>query len=217
MDYRKQRIITKAFLICYIGAFTPFSASCASLTRCIRRRFCSRSRFLAANAFCDFASSSVVRITSGLGGTKQSIKLKYISTFCRLSPVDLSASQKKRLRQLEKRIAELDELIKKLYEDRVLGHISVEQFQTLSSGCTEEQEKLAVEIPTKEAAIWKLQDTVSGTDGFIAKAKWSKKAMQSIEIYYSDIGFIGGDIPQSKKSPRKEISARFLPWYFPKS
>ena len=36
--------------------------------------------------------SSAVKITSGLGGTKQPIKLKYISTFCRLSPVDLSAS-----------------------------------------------------------------------------------------------------------------------------
>jgi len=37
--------------------------------------------------------------------------------------------------------------------------------------------------------------------------KWSKKAMQTIEIHYSDIGFIGGDIPQDKESPRQEISA----------
>lgn len=37
--------------------------------------------------------------------------------------------------------------------------------------------------------------------------KWSKKAMQTIEIHYSDIGFIGGDIPQGKESPRQEISA----------
>ena len=37
--------------------------------------------------------------------------------------------------------------------------------------------------------------------------KWSKKAMQTIEIHYSDIGFIGRDIPQDKESPRQEISA----------
>ena len=37
--------------------------------------------------------------------------------------------------------------------------------------------------------------------------KWSKKAMQTIEIHYSDIGFIGGDIQQDKESPRQEISA----------
>ena len=44
---------------------------------------------------------------------------------------------------MRKRGAELDTIFKKLYEDRVLGHLSVEQFQTLSGGFTEEQEKLA--------------------------------------------------------------------------
>jgi len=39
-----------------------------------------------------FASSSAVKITSGLDGTKQPMKLKYISTFYRRSPMDLSAS-----------------------------------------------------------------------------------------------------------------------------
>jgi site-specific DNA recombinase len=41
----------------------------------------------------------------------------------------------------------------------VLGYIS------------EEPEKLAAEISAKEAAIQKLRDTVSSTDGFIAKVK----------------------------------------------
>ena len=80
-----------------------------------------------------------------------------------------------------------------------------------------------------------MRDTVSGTDGFIAKAKrytditeltpellrlfirkivvheksakWSKNALQTIEIHYRDIGWIGGEILQDKKSPRQEISA----------
>ena len=116
----------------------------------------------------------------------------------------------------------------------MLGHISVEQLQTLSGVYTTEQEKLAAEIPAKESAIQKLRDTVSSTDEFIAKAKrytditeltsellrlfiqkivvheksmkWSKKAMQTIEIRYNDIGFIGSDMPQDKESPRQEIS-----------
>jgi ribosomal protein L32 len=143
--------------------------------------------------------------------------------------------QERELSAMRKRGAELDAIFKRLYEDRVLGHLSVEQFQTLSGCYTEEQAKLAAEIPVKETTIQKLRDTVSGTDGFIAKAKrytditeltpellrlfiqkivvhekstkWSKKAMQTIEIHYSDIGFIGGDIPQDKESPRQEISA----------
>ncbi len=143
--------------------------------------------------------------------------------------------QERELTAMRKRGAELDTIFKKLYEDRVLGHISVEQFQTLSGGYTEEQTRLAEEIPAKESAIQKLRDTVSSTEGFIAKAKrytditeltpellrlfiqkivvhekstkWSKKAMQTIEIHYNDIGCIGGDIPQDKESPRQEISA----------
>ena len=31
--------------------------------------------------------------------------------------------------------------------------------------------------------------------------------MQTIEIHYGDIGYIGGDIQQNKESPRQEISA----------
>ena len=143
--------------------------------------------------------------------------------------------QERELTAMRKRGGELDAIFKKLYEDRVLGHISVEQFQTLSGGYTEEQERLAEEIPAKESAIQKLRDTVSSTEGFIAKAKrytniteltpellrlfiqkivvheksmkWSKKAMQTVEIHYNDIGCIGGDIPQDKESPRQEISA----------
>ncbi len=136
---------------------------------------------------------------------------------------------------MRKRGAELDAIFKKLYEDWGLGHLSVEQFQTLSGGYTEEQAKLAVEIQAKESTIQKLQETVSGTEEFIAKAKrytdimeltpellrlfiqksvvhekstkWSKKAIQTIESHYNDIGCIGGDIQQDNESPRQEISA----------
>lgn len=54
-------------------------------------------------------------------------------------------------------------------------------------------------------------------DEWSRKAIWSKKAMQTIETHYSDIGCIGGKVPQDKESPQQEISARFLPGCFPKS
>ena len=143
--------------------------------------------------------------------------------------------QERELTAMRKRGAELDAIFKQLYEDRVLGHLSVEQFQTLSGGYTVERGKLAAEIPAKESAIQKLRGTISSTEGFIAKAKRytgiaeltpellrlfiqkivvheksmkrSKKAMQTIEIHYNDIGCIGGDAQQDEKSPRQEISA----------
>jgi hypothetical protein len=37
--------------------------------------------------------------------------------------------------------------------------------------------------------------------------KWSKNASQTIKIYDTDIGYIGGNAPQDKENPRQEISA----------
>ena len=55
-----------------------------------------------------------------------------------------SAEIQREIRRLEreltamrKRGAELGAIFKRLYKDRVLGHLSVEQFQTLSGGYTE--------------------------------------------------------------------------------
>ena len=124
----------------------------------------------------------------------------------------------KELAAMRKRKAELDAIFKKLYEDSVLSRITTEQFQMLSSSYTEEQNQIAAGIPQKEADIQRLRETVSGTDGFLDKAKrymditeltpellrlfiekivvhekevkWSKHAPQTVEIYYNGIGFI---------------------------
>jgi len=139
----------------------------------------------------------------------------------------------KELASMRKRSTELDAIIKKLYEDRVLEHITVEQFQMLSSGYTEEQSILEKDVAEKESDIQTLKESVSNTDRFIAKAKhytditeltpellrlfiqkivvheklvkYSKHAEQTVEIHYTDIGYIGGDTQQNK--PRQEISA----------
>ena len=126
--------------------------------------------------------------------------------------------QGKELAAMRKRKAELDAIFKKLYEDSVLSRITTEQFQMLSSSYTEEQNQIAAGIPQKEVDIQRLRETVSGTDGFLDKAKrymditeltpellrlfiekivvhekevkWSKHAPQTVEIYYNGIGFI---------------------------
>ena len=110
----------------------------------------------------------------------------------------------------------------------------MEQFQTLSSGYTEEQAILTKGTEEKESAIQKLRESVSSTDHFVAKAKrytditeltpellrlfirkivvheksekYSKHAEQTVEIHYTDIGYIGGETQQSKESLRQEIS-----------
>ena len=129
---------------------------------------------------------------------------------------------------MKKRSAELDAIFKRLYEDSALGRITPEQFQALSGSYTEEQAALKEEIPKKESSIQSLRDRVSGADSFISKArrytditeltpellrlfirkivvheksvKWSKHAPQTVEIRYTDIGYVGNvDGTQSRQ------------------
>ena len=145
--------------------------------------------------------------------------------------------QEKELAAMRKRKAELDAIFKKLYEDSVLSRITTEQFQMLSSSYTEEQNQIAAGIPQKEADIQRLRETVSGTDGFLDKAKrymditeltpellrlfiekivvhekevkWSKHAPQTVEIYYNGIGFVDSQQQDMESlQPRKTEEPR---------
>ena len=137
--------------------------------------------------------------------------------------------QEKELAAMRKRKAELDAIFKKLYEDSVLGRITTEQFQMLSSSYMEEQNQIAASIPQKEADIQRLRETVNGTDGFLDKAKrytditeltpellrlfierivvhekevkWSKHALQTVEIYYNGIGYVGSGQQDMEEAP----------------
>ena len=137
--------------------------------------------------------------------------------------------QEKELAAMRKRKAELDAIFKKLYKDSVLSRITTEQFQMLSSSYTEEQNQIAAGIPQKEADIQRLRETVSGTDGFLDKAKrymditeltpellrlfiekivvhekevkWSKHAPQTVEIYYNGIGYVGSGQQDAEETP----------------
>ncbi len=137
----------------------------------------------------------------------------------------------KKLAAMWKRKAELDAIFKKLYEDSVLGHITMDQFQTLSGSYTEEQNQIAAGIPQKEADIQRLRETVSGTEDFLDRAKrytditeltpellrlfiekivvhekevkWSKHAPQTVEIYYNGIGFVDSQ-QQDMESPQTQ-------------
>ena len=138
----------------------------------------------------------------------------------------------KELAAMWKRKAELDAIFKKLYEDSVLGHITMDQFQTLSGSYTEEQNQIAAGIPQKEADIQRLRETVSGTEDFLDRAKrytditeltpellrlfiekivvhekevkWSKHAPQTVEIYYNGIGCMTDSQRQNTERPQSQ-------------
>ncbi len=74
---------------------------------------------------------------------------------------------KKALNQAEKRIAELDRLFARLYEDNISGKISDERFAVLSAGYEDEQKKLKDKVSELSAFIETAEQKCADVNSFI--------------------------------------------------
>ena len=76
--------------------------------------------------------------------------------------------QKKELEQARKRIAELDRIFKRIYEDDINGTISHERFLKLSAEYEAEQKELATFVQKEQAAVDTYEQNKSDFDSFAA-------------------------------------------------
>ncbi len=74
---------------------------------------------------------------------------------------------KKTLKQAEKRIAELDKLFTRLYEDNVLGRLSDERFTMMSAGYEEEQKQLKATVAELTAFVETAEQKSSDVTAFL--------------------------------------------------
>ena len=77
----------------------------------------------------------------------------------------------KRIRDKEKRIARLEHLLKKLYEDYALGHIPEERFDKLSAQYEQEEATLKAELADDQARLNEVQTASAQTDKYLALAR----------------------------------------------
>ena len=75
--------------------------------------------------------------------------------------------EKKRLEKAKKRIADLDTLISRCYEDTVLGHLSRERYEKMTQGYEEEQERLKAEVETLEEWVENEEEMDGNMDCFL--------------------------------------------------
>ena len=74
---------------------------------------------------------------------------------------------KKTLKQTQKRIAELDKLFTRLYEDNALGRLSDERFTMMSAGYEEEQAKLKATVAELTAFVETAEQKSSDVTAFL--------------------------------------------------
>ena len=77
------------------------------------------------------------------------------------------AKSKKKLKDAEKRIAELDRLFTRLYEDNVSGKISDERFTVMSAGYEDEQKKLRATVAELTTYIENAEQKSADVTAFI--------------------------------------------------
>ena len=127
------------------------------------------------------------------------------------------AEKRRELNKAKKRIAEIDSLIQKLYEDNAIGKISDERYATLSMSYEEEQQDLKTALPDMETYLETETDKTESLQRFIDKVKriteikeltselvhefidkivvhapryLDGKRVQLIDIYYNGVGIL---------------------------
>ena len=127
------------------------------------------------------------------------------------------AAKRRELSKAKKRIAEIDTLIQKIYEDNASGKLSDERYATLSLSYEEEQEKLKAAVPEMQAYLETETDKTESLQRFIQKVKQvtelkaltpelihefvdkivvyaprylDGKRVQLLDIYYSGVGIL---------------------------
>lgn len=127
------------------------------------------------------------------------------------------AEKRRELNKAKKRIAEIDSLIQKLYEDNAIGKISDERYATLSISYEEEQRGLKAALPDMETYLETETDKTESLQRFIDKVKriteikeltselvhefidkivvhapryLDGKRVQLIDIYYNGVGIL---------------------------
>ena len=127
------------------------------------------------------------------------------------------AEKRRELTKAKKRIAEIDNLIQKLYEDNAIGKISDERYATLSMSYEEEQRELKTALPDMETYLETETDKTESLQRFIDKVKriteikeltaelvhefidkivvhapryLDDKRVQLIDIYYNGVGIL---------------------------
>ena len=127
------------------------------------------------------------------------------------------AARRRELDRAKQRVAEIDRIIQKSYEDMAKGLLSEERFATLTVSLENEQKQLKVSIPEMEASLQSTTDKAADLQRFIERIRQvtrlteltpeivhefiekivvSKpetvdgKQRQTVDIYYNTIGLL---------------------------
>lgn len=141
------------------------------------------------------------------------------------------AQKRRKLNKAKKRIAEIDSLIQKIYEDNANGKLSDERYATLSMSYEEEQQRLKADTPEMESYLETETHKTESLQKFIDKVKkitelkeltselihefidriivyapryLDGKRVQLMDIYYNGVGILRELSPEEMENAFQE-------------
>ncbi|MCL1882997.1 MAG: DUF4368 domain-containing protein [Defluviitaleaceae bacterium] len=141
--------------------------------------FCSSYRRKTADCTMHFVRAVVVeelilaslREVSGFANENEAEFIRLITQASSDQQEQQAKAGRKRLDDGKKRIAELDRLIRKIYEDNANGKLSDKRFEKLSAEYEGEQDELEQSIITLQADIDSIDEQTNKTDRFLELTK----------------------------------------------
>ena len=121
---------------------------------------------------------------------------------------------KKKVEQAKKRLADLDVIISRLYEDHVLGELSKDRYQKMSADYEEEQERLKLEIDVIEEWVEQREEMDEGLNAFIALTQKYVDVMELTQTivneYIKKIVVFAPDKSSGKRQQKVKIYFNFV-------
>lgn len=114
---------------------------------------------------------ATIRTASAFANANQDEFMKKVRSASRIRQAEAAKEIKRKLGKGKKRIAELDTIIKKLYESFAVGHISEDRFDNLLAEYEAEQKSLQISVAEAEQQVSAFEEDTGRAVQFLALAK----------------------------------------------
>lgn len=174
------------------------------------------SHYIGERTLTNLVLESMRRVFLNIQAFEKEFVRKQVKSYDSDKKKELTAKRRE-LEKAKKRMAEIDKLIQRIYEDNVIGKLSDERFATLSNTYETEQKELKEKLPEMESYLEAETDKTVNLQKFVQKVKaitepteltgelvhefidkivvsaaryLDGKRYQIIDIYYNGVGII---------------------------
>lgn len=174
------------------------------------------SHYIGERTLTNLVLESMRRVFLNIQAFEKEFVRKQVESYGSDKKKELTAKRRE-FEKAKKRIAEIDKLIQRIYEDNVIGKLSDERFATLSNAYETEQKELKEKLPEMESYLEAETDKAVNLQKFVQKVKaitepteltgelvhefidkivvsaaryLDGKRYQIIDIYYNGVGII---------------------------